>query len=79
MQEPLVRVRIHIKRSEEISLRTLRKFVCKAAKVSKNAIGSIELGDEHADVEVRRTAAHALAALGEIDVKGQTARVELPR
>ncbi len=72
----MVKVRILIGRTSGVSLRTLRKFVCKAAKVSKNAIGTISMSDTDAEVELRPEAARELTLAGVMNVQGHEAKVE---
>ena len=59
----------------ELTTRTLRKYICKAAKVSKNAIGKIAIQGATAEVELRVEPANVLLEEGWMMVKDVRAQV----
>ncbi len=59
----------------ELNPRTLRKYICKAAKVSKNAIGKIAIQGATAEVELRVEPANALLGDGWLMIKDVRAQV----
>jgi hypothetical protein len=59
----------------ELTTRTLRKYICKAARVSKNAIGRIAIDGATAEVELRVEPANELLGQGWMMVKEVRAQV----
>ena len=70
-------LRIQLGRDSGISVRTLRKFICKAGKISKGLIGDIVMTIDATDVAVPRDVAIAIARQGTLEVKEHHAAVHL--
>ena len=67
--ENVATLRIQLGRDSGISVRTLRKFVCKAGRIAKTLIGDITMNVDASEVAVPRDVAVLIARMGTIEVK----------